>query len=67
MPDALPDVFVYAFNEEAGARTTFDSLGICRILYDPSGEEVGHRGGNFLAFRTIRRHIRDRAPPANNM
>ncbi len=54
------NVLVYPFNEEHEARAAFDALHICRVLYNPEGEEVDHRGPNLLAFHTIRKHTADR-------
>ena len=60
------NVFVYQFDEEDAARSAFEPLRICRVLYDPSGTEVHHGGRNFLALRTIRKHMRDRTPTKNS-
>ena len=56
------NVFVYHFDEEDAARSAFEPLRICRVLYDPSGTEVHHGGRNFLALTAIRKHMRDRTP-----
>ena len=62
------NVYVYQFDKEADARRAFESLHICRILYDPTGTEVDHHdGGNFLALGTIRKHTRDRTPPSHDL
>ncbi|RLN52383.1 hypothetical protein BBJ29_001073 [Phytophthora kernoviae] len=58
--EGVDNVRVCRYASEHGARAAFDNIWCCRVLYNPSGEEVECRGWNGWALATVRRVMKEK-------